>query len=360
MRPPSPRTPQGGVLRGYPARAELSFDGQVPPGAASAEVYSFSLDLLSALGIDLGFDDMSAELMCETYFFGLVGDADDYRRGKLAFTEGLTFAGIPQDKVKGPPLEVAAFGDCWPSGFSFPLIRTYGGLTDSQLTTDTTIANVVGDSGGSTSIIYIQNAGSTCAEVILKFDDDSECRIVVAPGETVQFDVANCTGPGYAGGVEIASSEPVAVFKETFKLAPDIEVSPLLLDFGNVPVGSFKTMTLLLSNRGPGDLIIGAISTLAAPFSIRSDQCSGQTLGPAGNCTIEVDFSPLGQGNERFDGQLTIASNDPDENPVLVGLIAQSLPSAPVPALSPWGVGMMTLFMAGLGVWMIRRKRITV
>ena len=41
-------------------------------------------------------DDIAADYMCETLFFGVVGDCDDYRRFKKAYNEGLTFAGIPQ------------------------------------------------------------------------------------------------------------------------------------------------------------------------------------------------------------------------------------------------------------------------
>ena len=39
--------------------------------------------------------------MCETLFFGVVGDADDFRRFKKAYNEGGLFAGIPQDIAQG-------------------------------------------------------------------------------------------------------------------------------------------------------------------------------------------------------------------------------------------------------------------
>ncbi|MBK7780468.1 MAG: hypothetical protein IPJ58_06695 [Ardenticatenia bacterium] len=42
-----------------------------------------------------------ADLMCETLFFGVVGDADDYRRFKKAYNEGLEFAGINQAVAAG-------------------------------------------------------------------------------------------------------------------------------------------------------------------------------------------------------------------------------------------------------------------
>jgi hypothetical protein len=39
--------------------------------------------------------------MCETLFFGVVGDADDFRRFKKAYNEGGSFAGIPLDIAAG-------------------------------------------------------------------------------------------------------------------------------------------------------------------------------------------------------------------------------------------------------------------
>ena len=41
-----------------------------------------------------GEDDIVADYMCETLFFGVVGDCDDWRRFKKAYNEGLEFAGL--------------------------------------------------------------------------------------------------------------------------------------------------------------------------------------------------------------------------------------------------------------------------
>lgn len=75
-----------GVIQ--PGKSWTFFNDQIPAGAVSAEVYSFTPQQLSQLSIDLGFDDTAGEYMCETLFFGVVGDADDYRRFKLAYKGG--------------------------------------------------------------------------------------------------------------------------------------------------------------------------------------------------------------------------------------------------------------------------------
>ena len=76
---------------------------QIPDGSKSGMLFKFSTKQLSDVGLDeiFGFDDIFADLMCETLFFGVVGDADDFRRFKKAYNEGGSFAGIPQDLASG-------------------------------------------------------------------------------------------------------------------------------------------------------------------------------------------------------------------------------------------------------------------
>ena len=93
-----------------PAQARAptwNFHGdQVPQGAKSGMLFAFSTQSLSDIGLDgiFGFDDIIADLLCETAFFGVVGDADDWRRFKLAFDQGSVYAGIPMDLAYGSPI----------------------------------------------------------------------------------------------------------------------------------------------------------------------------------------------------------------------------------------------------------------
>ncbi|MEW6419944.1 MAG: choice-of-anchor D domain-containing protein [Nitrospirota bacterium] len=95
---------------------------------------------------------------------------------------------------------------------------------------------------------------------------------------------------------------------------PNISVIPISYNFGNVNVGSSSTpQTFTVSNTGTGDLIIGTISfagTDASHFGKQSDNCSGQTLAPSSNCTLQAVFTPTSAGSKS--ANLTIPSNDPD------------------------------------------------
>ncbi len=84
---------------------------------------------------------------------------------------------------------------------------------------------------------------------------------------------------------------------------------------GGAPV----SQTITLTNKGTGNLIIGNIANPAnTDFTIVTDNCSSKTLVPAATCTINMSFSTTTAGSKT--GTLSIPSNDPDENPLLLTL----------------------------------------
>jgi YD repeat-containing protein len=95
---------------------------------------------------------------------------------------------------------------------------------------------------------------------------------------------------------------------------PNISVTPASYNFGNIIVGNTSpTQNFTVSNTGDTNLIISTITlagTNASEFSKSSDNCSGQTLAPSSNCTIQVVFSPTSAGAKS--ANLSILSNDPD------------------------------------------------
>ncbi len=115
---------------------------------------------------------------------------------------------------------------------------------------------------------------------------------------------------------------------------PDIAVSDsvlpadnLQIDFASLLQGTATDETITITNNGSADLNIGAIASanvLAAPFSILNDNCSGQTVAVAANCTFTVRFAPTAAitSNDSFD----IPSDDPDENPVIINLSGTGTP----------------------------------
>jgi VWFA-related protein len=102
-------------------------------------------------------------------------------------------------------------------------------------------------------------------------------------------------------------------------LSPEIVISSRQIASGNVVLNTISEQTVSLQNSGSGSLTIGQIAqanTLASPFSIVSDNCSGRAVQPSAACSFNVRFSPTSQGafNDNFD----IPSNAANENSVAV------------------------------------------
>lgn len=117
---------------------------------------------------------------------------------------------------------------------------------------------------------------------------------------------------------------PVADISVTDSAAP---ANDLLADFGDVNVSASANRTVTVTNAGTASLVLGSVATanpVAAPFSIVTDNCSGQTLAPAASCTVSVAYAPvaIGPANDSFD----IPSNDPDEASVTLALTGNGLP----------------------------------
>lgn len=126
--------------------------------------------------------------------------------------------------------------------------------------------------------------------------------------------------------VHLSNTKKLFDFSDHF--TPNItvtdEVAPtedLQVPFGDITVGSASDQSVTVANVGDVDLLIGTIAlanSIVAPFSTMDDLCSGQTLAPAGNCTLTVRFSPTATGH--YTDSFDIPSDDPDENPVTVSV----------------------------------------
>jgi hypothetical protein len=192
--------------------------------------------------------------------------------------------------------------------------------------------------GGNTSRTFtIQNVGTGDLEVSgssLTGGDASQFSITqgsapftVAPGATHNLVVrfAPTSGGTKTTTLRLISDDPDespldVALSGVGTTAPDISVAPTSHNYGNVNVGSSVTNTFTVSNTGTGNLVVGA-STLtgadAAAFAIVNGQ-SGFTLAPGATSPIEVSFSPSTQGAKS--ATLSIPSNDPNENPLLIAL----------------------------------------
>ncbi|MBI5056463.1 MAG: choice-of-anchor D domain-containing protein, partial [Nitrospirae bacterium] len=134
---------------------------------------------------------------------------------------------------------------------------------------------------------------------------------------------------------------------------PDMTVLTAPVNFGNVVAGTSSDQTVTVRNDGTGDLIIGNIAQVdpvGAPFSIITDNCSGQTLAPSTSCTVIMRFAPAIESN--FSDTLDIPSNDPIKNPMIIilngsGVIVDEGFETGNLNKIPWGTG-------GNGVWTLQ------
>lgn len=172
-----------GLVR--PGGSWLFTTATLPAGVLGAVLYSFNARRLSDIGLDLGFDDVVADLMCETLSFGVKGDCDDYRRFKQAYDEAGTFAGVPMGVAYGPALVAEVWRACpgdldkvvtVTASYSAVAGRSFGGFGRVFDISSYHATLVHGDRSGSHTVLYIQNGGANCASVALWFQSQDACR----------------------------------------------------------------------------------------------------------------------------------------------------------------------------------------
>lgn len=122
----------------------------------------------------------------------------------------------------------------------------------------------------------------------------------------------------YVWPVRDADVPPVPRISVTDSVAPD---SDYQVPFGNVTPGTTSAQTVIITNSGAADLVLGIVAStdlLAAPFTLSEDSCSGNTIAPRGACTLTIRFTPTARGP--FVDSFEIPSNDPDRHTIMIGV----------------------------------------
>ncbi len=201
---------------------------QIPNGAKSGQIFSFSTQMLSSLGLAdiIGFDDVISDYLCESAFFGLVGDADDYRRFKLAYDTGGVFAGIPLDLAVGEPIAVEVLRQCASPDTPGVITSKYNATSGRRLGVYDPVYGgfasyvplIYGTASGFETYLYVQNNGIDCTTVEMWFQQQDACIraqicevFTLAAGETYQYAASDCVGPGWIGSAYLRTSQPVAI-----------------------------------------------------------------------------------------------------------------------------------------------------
>lgn len=117
-----------------------------------------------------------------------------------------------------------------------------------------------------------------------------------------------------------ATSLPLLVALSGVGTQPLLTVTPASLAFGNVALGSSKTLSLTLRNIG-ADPVDGLGFTASKDFSVTST-CGITTLNAASSCSVNVTYMPSATGDAS--GALTIRSTDP-ASPLTVPLTASGI-----------------------------------
>lgn len=362
--------------------AAWSFSGpMLPTGSQGGMVFSFTARQLSELGLaeQLGFDDVAADFMCETLFFGVVGDGDDYRRFKAAFDGGTTFAGIPLWKVKGGTLSVTVQRHCafGPRAQHLDLRASYAAIPgwmpptgrDASGVFQTVLTGLPGGpaspGGRSVTEISVQNTGLDCAQVdvwlatSVAWSPGKEgppagtacqplrvCRqgLTIAPGEARRISLGDCTVAGETVAVILRGSQPLAA-------VADVSDGESLATVPGLPLAQRQWAMPLPAVAAGGRRILSLVNPdagapLRAELSQRPANASATLrrtvwVCPSGQLLLDLDDARLGLAADQG-SLLRVATQDDDGRPTNRGLVAglsiQTVAdAAPAMALSPWG-----------------------
>ncbi len=194
-----------------------------------------------------------------------------------------------------------------------------------------------------TAIVTIHSEGQVDLDEIWVEDQDplaapfgliDNCSdISLAPGQSCSFTVSfTPTAAGtFSDTFDIISEDPdepsltlTVSGNGIAPPAPAIGGSGNLV-FGTLREGESDEQVFSVTNNGAAPLVIGSVGgndSLAAPFSLVNDNCSGQTLAPGAGCTLTVRFAPGSEGS--YSDSFDIASNDPGTPSLIVRVSGNS------------------------------------
>ncbi|MFN8424614.1 MAG: hypothetical protein U0470_14960, partial [Anaerolineae bacterium] len=232
-----------GIIR--PGAAWTFSGALIPTGSRSGHVLRFSnATVRTNPDVEIAICDSYADLLCETIFFGLVGDCECYAPLIRSYRNGTTeprnaFGGIDMRYAAGTGTLAATVTRRCPGAKtpSRDATARYNGIPLNRLgdidpatgrySVVAPDAHVVtgGDGApgvaGGTTLLYVQNAGLACAGVDIWFAARDGCgrarlcdMMTLAPLETLHVDSADCGPPNAEGAMWVHSTQPVAVVAE--------------------------------------------------------------------------------------------------------------------------------------------------
>ena len=159
---------------------------------------------------------------------------------------------------------------------------------------------------------------------IVQFDGGAlaaALRAVAAPRvEVLRLEVASerFGGRWFLGGANLRTAR-------NHEPAPDIQVSPLVLDLGDVDLDRFATGSVVVENAGTTRLQVTGIDVQGAGF--RSETTAPLRVDAGSSVPVSVRFDAF--AIQAFTGTLTIASDDPETPEIVVSLLGAGVPPPP-------------------------------
>ena len=160
------------------------------------------------------------------------------------------------------------------------------------------------------------------------------------------------------GNVRAIASEPgvhydMVIMRFIGQPGPDIDVSPIFYDYGEVPKGGAKVQQFNISNIGQSDLTITDIELIGSDsnnFTVDPGTCP--IIAPGGICIITVRFAPGSEGLKTV--TLRITSNDPYARAAIYGPVEVSLQGTAVAAQASYT---LTVSTDGNGSGIVQSKQ---
>ena len=162
---------------------------------------------------------------------------------------------------------------------------------------------------------------------------------IISPGNTATFDVTFSPAAigATAASVNISSDDPDSPIIEIQLTGegvaapiPDIAVSPLAIDFGQITLGANAATTVTIHNNGSADLTVSAISDPGGAFALTNLPTLTAIISPGNTATFDVTFSPAAIGATA--ASVNISSDDPDSPIVEIQLTGEGIDNSPPPA----------------------------
>ena len=189
-----------------------------------------------------------------------------------------------------------------------PSIRSHDfGVRDIGLPAATVAVQLQNQGSATLAIGAISGPASPFARI-----SDQCSNQQVAPNDSCSLTLSFApTAPGtFSSTVSIPSNDPdeplvtIILSGQGQSQDPWISLNPDSLRFSALAPGATQDRSLVVTNRGLGNLVIGqvaAVDPLDLPFSLLTDSCTGATLATGETCQLTVRYAPRDRSDTNED-----------------------------------------------------------